>query len=55
MYKVKPTSCHDPQIIKGIFTDFFDRAIRSCDDKFLQEELNFYWKCLSKMDTTKNN
>jgi len=39
--QIKPNSCHDPTIIKSIFTGFVDRAIKTCDKKYLDNELTF--------------
>ena len=39
--QVKPTSSHDPTILKGIFKGFVNRAINICSDKYLKEELAF--------------
>ena len=37
----KPESSHDPKILRGVFIGFVDRALKICDSKFLDEEINF--------------
>ena len=39
--QVKPTSCHDPKILDGIFIGFVNRAYAICDDKYIEKELQF--------------
>ena len=39
--QVKPTSCHDTKILDGIFIGFVNRAYAICDDKYIEEELQF--------------
>ena len=39
--QVKPTSSHDPTILKGIFKGFVNRAINICSEKYVKEELKF--------------
>ena len=39
--QIKPESCHDPSILKGIFKGFIHRAISICSDKYLNDEIDF--------------
>ena len=39
--RIKPNSNHDPKILDGIFIGFIDRAHALCDEKHLDEEINF--------------
>ena len=39
--QVKPESCHDPNILRGIFKGFLNRAFRICSKKYLQKEIEF--------------
>ena len=39
--QVKPESCHDPKILKGIFKGFVNRAFRICSKEFLEKEIEF--------------
>ena len=39
--QVKPESCHDPKILRGIFKGFLNRAFRICSKKYLDEEIEF--------------
>ena len=39
--QVKPDSCHDPQILRGIFKGFLNRAISICSENYIDEEIKF--------------
>ena len=39
--QLKPTSCHDPRVLKGVVKGFVDRAISSCSEQHIQQELDF--------------
>ena len=39
--QIKPTSCHDPRILQGIFKGFVHRAYKICSENYLKEELEF--------------
>ena len=39
--QVKPTSSHDPNILKGIFKGFLHRAYNICSEKYLDKEIEF--------------
>ena len=42
--QVKPESCHDPKILRGIFKGFLNRAYRICSTKYLEKEIEFLVK-----------
>ena len=42
--QVKPNSCHDPKILRGIFKGFLNRAFRICSKKYLDKEIEFLVK-----------
>ena len=39
--QVKPSSSHDPRILKGIFKGFVYRAFTICSESYIDQELNF--------------
>ena len=39
--QIKPTSCHDPRILQGIFKGFVHRAYKICSENYIEEELGF--------------
>ena len=39
--QIKPDSCHDPKVLRGIFKGFLNRAIRICSKKYLDKEIDF--------------
>ncbi|XP_065642196.1 uncharacterized protein LOC136073864 [Hydra vulgaris] len=39
--QIKPSSCHDPKIINGIFKGFVHRALYLCSDNIIEQELLF--------------
>ena len=39
--QVKPESCHDPKILRGIFKGFLNRAFKICSKKYLDKEIEF--------------
>ena len=42
--QVKPESCHDPKILRGIFKGFLNRPYRICSPKYLEKEIEFLIK-----------
>ena len=39
--QLKPNSCHDPKVLKGVFKGFVDRAFSNCSEQHIQQELDF--------------
>jgi len=39
--QLKPSSCHDPKVLNGVFRGFVDRAYSLCSDNYLDEEIKF--------------
>jgi hypothetical protein len=39
--QIKPSSCHDPKIINGVFRGFVYRALRLCTTNNIDDELSF--------------
>ena len=39
--QLKPTSSHDPKVLRGTFTGFVNRAFSICSEKHVKEETNF--------------
>ena len=39
--QLKPSSSHDPKVLRGTFTGFVNRAFALCSEAHLQEELDF--------------
>ena len=39
--QIKPGSCHDPKVLRGVFKGFLNRAIRICSKIYLDEEIDF--------------
>ena len=39
--QLKPDSCHDPKVLKGVFKGFVDRAFSNCSEQHIQHELDF--------------
>ena len=39
--QIKPSSCHDPNILEGVFKGFVHRALKICSEKHLKNELDF--------------
>ena len=46
--QIKPSSCVNPSIIKGVFKGFLARARRICSDQYLEEEIDFLVKVFAK-------
>ena len=42
--QIKPESCHDPQILRGVFKGFLNRAFRICSKTYLEKEIEFLIK-----------
>ena len=39
--QLKPSSAHDPKVLRGVFKGFVDRAFSICSDNRIDEELEF--------------
>ena len=39
--QIKPQSCHDPKVLRGVFKGFLIRATRICSKNYLDEEIEF--------------
>ena len=39
--QIKPSSCHDPKVLKGVFTGFVHRAFSNCSPQHIEQELDF--------------
>ena len=39
--QIKPSSCHDPKVLKGVFKGFIDRAFNICSQQHVEQELEF--------------
>ena len=39
--QIKPNSCHDPKVLKGVFKGFVDRAFNICSEQHIKQELDF--------------
>ena len=53
--QVKPKSSHEPQILRGIFKGFLNRAYRICSQKYLDQEIEFLLKVFEENGYNKNS